>query len=63
MGDPMAFMILKEQEQRRAHALIVGLAYGSYEEALLPYLMPKDLVVQDIETTTRWKVVEPKKSA
>ncbi|KAF2105473.1 hypothetical protein BDV96DRAFT_655616 [Lophiotrema nucula] len=40
-------------------ALIAGLAFGGAENHLLSYMMPMDLVVQDIESVTKWKVVEP----
>ncbi|KAF2257189.1 hypothetical protein BU26DRAFT_513887 [Trematosphaeria pertusa] len=40
-------------------ALIAGLALGSHEELRLSYMAPMDLVVQDIESVTGWKVVEP----
>jgi hypothetical protein len=42
------------------HALIAGLAFGGHDYALLSYMMPMDLVINDIERVTHLKVIEPK---
>lgn len=39
--------------------LIAGLAFGASDYTLVSYMMPFDLVVRDIESVTRLKVVEP----
>jgi len=52
-------MIPDEQEDGK-EAWIAGLAFGGHDRSLLSYMIPMDLVVQDIESVTKWEVVEPK---
>lgn len=47
-------------EEDKKEALIAGLAFCTHPSTLLSYMIPMDLVVEDIESVTGWKVAEPK---
>jgi hypothetical protein len=48
-----------EGEKGQGEAMIVGLAFAGKTEQMISYMIPMDLVVQDIQSVTGLNVVEP----
>jgi len=59
-ADPAASRLISDDNNEDTHkALVVGLAFGSTRSDMLSYMMPIDLVIQDIEAVTECKVIDP----